>query len=182
MGRVLLIDQDNVLADFEKELYRRILERFPEIPLKPLEQHKEFYFSANYNKKFRGEIISVMNEKGFILSLPPVEGGLLAIKEMLSLGMDVRICTAPLSNSRYCAMEKYEWVSRHLGSEWKNRVILSEDKTFVRGAILVDDKPVISGAMEPEWEHVVFDQPYNRHITNLRRLVGWENWKNILLS
>ncbi|MCT7149596.1 hypothetical protein M1196_23400, partial [Salmonella enterica subsp. enterica serovar Oranienburg] len=61
-------------------------------------------------------------------------------------------------------------------------MIITTDKTLVRGDILIDDKPVISGEL-PEystgtnharsWEHVIFDQSYNRHITNRRRILDW---------
>jgi 5'-nucleotidase len=34
---------------------------------------------------------------------------------------------------------------------------------LVRGDILVDDKPVVSGSLRPEWVHVLHDRPYNRN-------------------
>jgi hypothetical protein len=40
-----------------------------------------------------------------------------------------------------------------------NRVILTHDKTLVRGDVLIDDKPGITGNMIPAWKHLVFDSP-----------------------
>jgi 5'-nucleotidase len=71
------------------------------------------------------------------------------------------------------------WIRHHLGQEFAERTILTRDKTLVRGTILIDDKPSVSGVMQPEWEHVLFDQPYNRKVTNRRRL-NWSNYREIL--
>lgn len=48
-----------------------------------------------------------------------------------------------------CVLEKYDWVDYYLGREWIRKIILTKDKTLVRGKILVDDRPRISGAMKP---------------------------------
>lgn len=185
MSRIWLVDQDNVLADFDGELYRRMQTRFPEIPSIPFEKRTHFFLSEEYAEVYRDRIKSIKFEKGFILSLPPIEGGLQALQDMLSLGIDVRICTSPLahySGYEHCFLEKYEWVERYLGSEWIERVILTRDKTLTKGEFLIDDKPEISGVCKPEWEHVVFDQPYNWNIKDKRRLLGWRNWQQVLLK
>ena len=78
-----------------------------------------------------------------------------------------------------CVLEKYHWVSEHLGPDWINNIILTRDKTIVRGDILIDDIPEPKGIEKPEWEHVLFDSPYNRHITGKRRMT-WDNWRSIL--
>jgi 5'-nucleotidase len=57
-------------------------------------------------------------------------------------------------------------------------VILTRDKTLVRGDILVDDKPTIAGLATPLWRHILFDQPYNRHFPTLR--LNWFTWREIL--
>ncbi len=84
--------------------------------------------------------------KGFILGLPPIEGGLQAVKDMLSSGIDVRICTSPFahySGHEHSFFEKYEWIEKNLGSDWVERVILTRDKTLVRGEFLIDDKIIL---------------------------------------
>ena len=65
---------------------------------------------------------------------------------------------------------------------WVDRIILTRDKTLVRGDILLDDAPLAKGSsLEPVWEHVYFDQPYNRPGASdadpsRRRLVAWKDW------
>ncbi|CAD7973013.1 unnamed protein product [Amoebophrya sp. A25] len=105
-------------------------------------------------------------EEGFFRNLPPMKGAVQALKAMLTKGYDVFLCTSPVSFSRYCAQEKWEWVRAYLGEHWLDRMILSRDKTAVRGDILIDDKPHITGRFPiPLWTHVVFDAPYNRVAT-----------------
>ena len=58
-------------------------------------------------------------------------------------------------------------------------MIVTRDKTVVAGDVLVDDKPSVDGVGIPSWEHVVFDQPYNRG-TEGRRLVSWRDWRRVL--
>jgi 5'-nucleotidase len=72
-------------------------------------------------------------------------------------------------------------VGEHLGPEWVPRTYIGLDKTRIQADFLVDDRPDITGVYRPTWEHVVFDRPYNRHITTHRRLT-WLNWKRVLLA
>jgi 5'-nucleotidase len=78
-------------------------------------------------------------------------------------------------------LEKYEWVDQHLGLAWVDRIVLTRDKTLVNGDILIDDRPQIEGAAKPTWEHVLYDQPYNRSETGKRRLT-WANWRTVLFG
>ena len=66
-----------------------------------------------------------------------------------------------------------------LGNDWIRNIILTNDKTVVKADILIDDKPVITGVENPEWEHIIFDQPYNRQIKDKRR-IDWGNWKSVI--
>ena len=99
--------------------------------------------------------------------------------EMESMGLEVFICTSPLSNYQNCVLEKFEWVENHLGSKWVSRIILTKDKTLVKADYIIDDKPNITGVEEsPSWEHILYDCPYNREIN--KRRITWANWKSIL--
>ena len=141
---LILLDQDNVLADFESGFRRHWRGRFGE-------------------------------------SLPPMPGAVEAAHALLAAGHDMRICTAPVNQYRYCAGEKIAWVEQHLGAEWTRRVIIAKDKTWVRGDILIDDKPTIEGSLPPLWQHRLYDAPHNRHL-NVPRIV-WtqpETWADLL--
>ncbi len=95
-------------------------------------------------------------------------------------GHEVFICTAPLSHYESCVLEKYEWTERYLGIEWTKRIILTRDKTLVKGDFLIDDKPEITGIITPVWEHIIYDKPYNRSVTSKKRLTDLRDWKSVL--
>ena len=178
--QVVLVDMDGVLANYEKGFLDIWRKRFPDAVWKPLETRTTFQIEDDYPEWHRAKIWDIFLEKGFFRNLEPIPGSKEAMKEMAQ-GSDyqVFICTAPLSGAEYCIPEKYEWVEEHLGKDFVKRIILTKDKTLVRGKFLIDDKPEITGLLTPEWEQLMFDQPYNRHIT-AKRHINWSNWKEIL--
>ena len=175
---IVLVDQDGPLADFEGGFSEKWRKKFPKRIFVSHDQRKSFEIYENYPKPLWKAIKRIYYAKGFILNLQPIEGSIEALKTMLALGHDVRICTSPLSN-KYSIGEKWLWVEKHLGAKFAKRLIITKDKTLVKGALLIDDKPVISGICQPEWEHIIFDAPYNKEIPDKRR-VNWQNWREVL--
>jgi 5'-nucleotidase len=176
---LILIDQDGPLADFETGFLDTWREKYPEEFYISVAQRTDFYIREQYPEEFRQQVDEIYNAAGFYRNLPPTPGCIQALNDMIELGLDVRICTAPLSRYENCVLEKYQWVEQHLGREFTRRMILTKDKTIVRGNYLIDDKPLIEGSHIPEWEHIVFDCPYNRDGIKNRRL-DWGNWREIL--
>lgn len=176
----ILIDQDGVLADFDTAFHSAwVALRHPHPALAPAAR-RSFYVRDDYPAHLRETVEHIYTSPGFIRDLPPIPGAIDAVKELLELSHDVRICTSPLNQYRHCVPEKYEWVERYFGSEFVNsRMIVTKDKTLVHGDLLVDDKPEVTGARQPEWLHVVYDQPYNRHVRGAR--MTWANWRDVLL-
>ncbi len=175
---IILVDQDGVLANYQKRLLEIWREEHPEKIWIPIEELTEHDTDKNYPPEYHNllEEISIRNK--FFGSLEPIAGGKVALEHLLALGHDVRICTAPKRNHRYCVPEKFAWVEEHLGKKWAERIILTRDKTLVHGDILIDDKPNITGIATPTWKHIFYDQPYNR-AHNGQRLT-WENYQEVL--
>lgn len=175
----VLVDQDSTIADTNARLQQLCQERFPELKLLPFEQHTNFYFEEHYPEPWKGKIHELFLEKGFFLDLPLLPGAKEALKELLTLGKNPFICTKPFHGAEYCEEEKRAWSEINLGREWLDRIVIVPDKTVVPGKLLIDDQPEIGGKQTPSWEHVLYDQPYNRHITGKRRL-NWQNWRQVL--
>lgn len=95
--------------------------------------------------------------------------------------LNVLIVTTPPFGNPTCVQHKYEWVARHVGREWVSRTIIAYDKIAVSGAVLIDDKPRITGSMEPSWEHLLFSRPYNRYVESVPRFEKWEDWRQSVL-
>ena len=177
---IILIDQDGVLADFEHAFLAAWRERHPDIAPVAYEDRKSFNLLEDYPPELRRKAEAIYTAPGFIRELPPVPGAIEAFEELLALGMDLRICTAPLRQYENCVAEKFQWVERHLGRAATERIVMTRDKTLVRGDLLIDDKPRVEGAVaRPSWRHIVYDAPYNRHVADRPRMT-WANWRSAL--
>ncbi|MBU2561544.1 MAG: 5'-3'-deoxyribonucleotidase [Nanoarchaeota archaeon] len=179
--KIVLFDQDDVLADFQGELLCRWMALHPDKPYVKLDELVMFRPEEQYPPEYRPLVRDIFHAPGFFRDLPPVPGGLDALLEISARGHDVFICTAPLVDYENCVKEKYEWIDHHLGREWTSKIILTKDKTLVHGDHLIDDNPDIRGAATPSWEHIIYDMPYNRHINHKRRLSWDSDWRSVLL-
>lgn len=176
---LLLLDQDDVLADFEQGFHDAWNTRNSALcPALPLAARQSFYVRDDYPSAHRSAVEAVYTEPGFYRSLSPVAGAIEAVRALLVLGHDVRICTSPLNQWRHCVPEKYEWVEQHQGANFVQRMIVTKDKTVIHGDVLVDDKPCVTGTCPPSWRHIIFDQPYNRQAVGPR--MTWDSWQAVL--
>lgn len=176
---IILLDQDDVLADYNGGFLKLWRARYPNEFYVPLYQRKSFDATFDYPANLKDKMRSIYLAPGFVRGLPPMDGAIRAVRYLVSCGHDVRICTAPLTKYENCVLEKYQWVEIHLGREFTRKLILTKDKTLVRSDLLIDDKPEILGAVDPTWEHVLFEQSYNRQVVGKRR-INWYNYRSIL--
>jgi 5'-nucleotidase len=173
---------DSVIVDWDGAFKERWIEKHPE-DADLITNRKEFEFEKNFPPEKQKEIIEIMTSPGYYYSMKPFPGVIKALKEIVDAGYDVRICTAPdLRCAPSCAAEKFQWVNDNLGPEWMARLIITRDKTHVKGKLLVDDKPYVTGTGIPSWEHVRFSAPYNLSLTDRKRLSSWSEWREVLLD
>ena len=125
-------------------------------------------------REFREQARALFHAEGFFLGLPPMAGGVAALHALVAKGYRVFLCTSPVTTSAHCAGEKFEWVRKHLGPSWVPRIIITSDKTAVRGDVLIDDKPKIVGAHFPAWQQLMFDAPYNLKCAPAARIGCWD--------
>lgn len=185
----ILVDMDQVLCDFESSFLEKYQQKYPNEQFIPLNDRSTFYIADQYEKLGKGvadKARSIWNAEGFFLALPPIEGAIEAVKEMSKMeDVDVFICTSPLTFYKYCLQEKFQWVEKHLGEDWINRLVITKDKTVVNGDVLIDDRPRIWGSCDPpSWKQVLFSTPYNRSIDlqGRKRLDSWTggHWQEIV--
>jgi 5'-nucleotidase len=178
---VILVDQDGVVAAWGTG-YGRSLDRFGEAAARiPRHADQRSFNLHDGLTPDESEIVRrVMVEREFYLHLPVIDGAIAALHGMVEKGHDVRIVTSPWIDNPTCASDKLTWIAEHFGRAWADRVVITTDKTLVRGDYLIDDKPEVTGSQEPTWEHVWFTQPYNVELTGRRRLNDWNDWEQIL--
>ena len=180
-NKIILVDLDGPLADLESEFLRRWREKFPTEFFIPLEQRRTFFLNDEYPEHLRKEASLIIASDGFFASLSPVTNSVSSIKEMASSGNNVVVCTSDIYMSPTSLADKRAWVQKHLGHDFAKTMIFTRDKTLIRGNYLIDDKPEITGLLVPHWEHIIFDQPFNRNIINKARIKqDWLNWRKIL--
>lgn len=177
---LILLDQDGVLADFERGFRDAWAAHYGDrMPALAPSARKSFRLTDDYPPHLADAVRSIYEAQGFYRNLPPMPGALAGVRALLEEGHDVRICTSPLTAWRNCVPEKYEWVEQHLGADFLQRLIVTKDKTLVRGHVLVDDKPRIEGAEVPHWCHVIFDAPYNASVAGVR--MTWHTWREMII-
>jgi 5'-nucleotidase len=174
---ILLVDMDDVIANTELGFHQKLEVSFPQIAQIAPEQRTCFDFEEQYPLEV---VQQITHAPGYFASLPPVPGAIDALRAISASGIEVKICTSPLLGSPTCASEKLAWVKRLLGSAWQERLIITRDKTIVRGDILIDDKPELKGCATPTWEHVIFSRPWNQQVKSKRRLESWEFWRSVV--
>ena len=177
--KIILVDMDDVLANFEKGFLEKWKNKFPHHPHVPLIGRTTFHIEDDYPDELEKEIRSIFSAPGFFENLDMIPGGKEALVKMEALGHTALICTNPISKYENCVLEKYHWVSKNLGYRWTKKMIVTKDKTLIYGDILIDDKPEPVGLRKPVWKHVLFDAPHNKSVKNKLRIT-WDNWEKIL--
>jgi len=187
-SNIILIDMDNTIADFDGEVVKRFTLRHPgqRALTTGQETRTNWGIAKDVGGKHHDEIAEIYGTPGFTEALPAIPGAIAALKEMLAEGYDVRLCTSPLMRAPHGAGEKIVWAAKMLGQEWMRRIVISSDKTIVRGAVLVDDKIDVTGTQQPEWEHLVFSRPYHAHhadsLSGRHILRSWADWRSVFAS
>jgi 5'-nucleotidase len=180
---IILIDLDGPLADLEGEFLTRWKKKYPGELFVPFEERKNFFLNDDYPEHLRKQAADILEASGFFADLAPVTGGIDAMKKMVAAGHKVVMCTSDIYMNKTGLADKRAWVEKHLGRDLAKTMIFTRDKTLVRGDYLIDDKPTITGALTPEWKHIIFDQPFNRNSgAALRIKMDWSNWEEILVA
>lgn len=176
---VILVDMDGVLVDFDAG-FRKVWNNRSVI-----HREESYYMERCVGAEHYKEAELLEHTAGFFESLPPMKGALHAINEMERDGLLVLIVSSPILTSFHCAQEKINWIRRHLGERWLDKVVLCTDKSAVRGDLLIDDKPL--DRMAPygkhttaSWKQIVFDAPYNRQL-KIPRLLKWSEWRSVVV-
>lgn len=129
MKKILYIDMDGVIVDFESGINNLTLE-------------EKKCFEGRYSKC--PNIFSKMD---------PIENALESV-EALSDIFDVYILSSPSWGNPTAWSDKYEWIHKHLPF-MERKLILSSQKHLNRGEYIIDDR-TSNGVSEFQGEHIHF--------------------------
>jgi 5'-nucleotidase len=125
---ILLVDQDDVLADF-------IGAAANSIRLNPAIKFPQCQYK-------------------FFENLKPIDDAIESINKLKEY-YDVCILTRPSVFNPLCYTEKRVWIEMFLGFDTCRNLILACDKTMVMGDYLIDDN-IQTGRFKPTWKHIHF--------------------------
>lgn len=111
--QLVFVDMDDVLCDFSGE-YRRMRELQP-------------------------EVVYPQSIAGFFESLPPILDAVESVNE-LRKHYRVIILSAPSTRNPLSYTEKRLWIEAQFGYEVTKKLILSPDKSLLKGDFLIDDR------------------------------------------
>ncbi|QIN54222.1 putative 5'(3')-deoxyribonucleotidase [Cedratvirus kamchatka] len=144
------IDLDGVVFDFNGRMLVEFAKR--EIYFSSVEEMQRQIPKDNnlilLHRKIRAE-------KGFFRNLDLLPGALEYIS-LLRQKYDVYFVSTPELTNPTCCEDKLHGIASTFGSELLCKTIFTNDKTLVRMDVLIDDKEVITGCVEPCFVHIYF--------------------------
>lgn len=81
-----------------------------------------------------------MYEPGFFFKLKPIDGALVAVRQLIALGYDVQILSQPVADSPCSYTEKVQWIGIHF-PDLIYKINLTQNKGQFIGDYLIDDNP-----------------------------------------
>ncbi len=169
---IMLLDLDGVLADFDTG-FKALWEAYKgnDIPALEPALRRHFRIVDDYPAHVQPEVEQVIQRSGFYAALPPMPGAIEAVQHFTIEGYSLWICSSLPSGNNQAAADKLTWIRHHLGASMLKRVIFTADKTLIQAHLLIDDCPNVQGIRKPDWQQVLFNQPYNK-LSSLPRI----NW------
>jgi 5'(3')-deoxyribonucleotidase len=70
----------------------------------------------------------------------PLPGALDGVRSLIGMGHDVWIATKPPTGIPHAYADKVAWILEYL-PELKRKIVLTHDKSLLRGDVLIDDRP-----------------------------------------
>jgi 5'-nucleotidase len=170
---ILLIDIDGTIRDVWASYRALALYVAPDLVL-PEKGPRTYEFLEEYEDHSRyQQLFDLWHKKYLFSSAEPYPMAVEAVKYLQSRPeFEVFLVTQPMYGSETAHSENADWVRWCFGRDWEVRLIQTWDRTLIQADALIDDKPEITGLMPPTWDHVIFDQPYNRHIDKTR-IMDW---------
>lgn len=155
--KILYIDMDGVIADFDKGL-----EFFdPEINIA--------YTDNELLRNRRVDEICETNDHIFHI-LPPVENAVVSVSALFKR-YEVYFLSTPMWNVPHSFTGKRIWIEKHFGDMASKRLILTHRKDLNKGEYLIDDR-LLNGVEDFSGTHIHFRSP---------QFPDWEAVLNYLL-
>jgi 5'-nucleotidase len=161
----ILFDCDDVITDFLGTLLKEYNKR------KGTNLHKTEFRSWNLldAPDVDQDIINIFHEPGFFEKVPPKGHSVDVIQQLIeSTRYDVYVVTACSSVEELA--EKRYWFQHMIPSFNTNRIIMCNEKSLVRGDLIVDDKVANLDQCAPYMKCILYSMPTNKGDKTYRRI------------
>ena len=151
--QIILIDLDNTVANWNQHLQDKLSKQDIHINI----FNRKYYDIYKSFPKYTQQIKNIIDKKGFYKELKPIQYSIQTIQQLMQHNT-VFFVTSPPKHNSWSFYEKVEWVQKYFNTK---NIIITYDKTLVKGDILIDDKPTIEGCTNKDYKHIIYKQSYN---------------------
>lgn len=187
---VILIDMDDVLAEFTGEWLRRYNLDYSDTIT--AEVFDGWDATKHVKPECGNKIFEYFKAPGIYRHLEPKPGSQEVVQELIDLGAEVLIVTdSPMGctfgaenwNGSNPTDDKRAWLLEHFPMISPDNVIVARKKWYVHGDILIDDKPAtIEKFQELNRKIIAMEMPYNRKTPAHLRAKSWTDVREILMN
>lgn len=124
MKKILYIDMDGVIADFNQGVIQLQEEKYSHKTFLSWDQTADFICDKHPN---------------LFENLPPIEGAIATVEKLFEI-YDVYFLSTPVWRNPKSYQGKRIWIEKHFGEKSKKRLILTHRKDLQIGDYLVDDR------------------------------------------
>lgn len=158
----VLMDMDGVIADFDEQFFTRAIESGWSFDIEHRSHQVSRWLTDHMpHKHEKKQAWKMLGSGGWFRNLPVIEGSKQGMYELDKLA-DIWICTKPLDSDPTCLQDKRDWVAQHF-PKFKNKLIITPDKSLIKGAVLLDDAPKMHWLETAEWKPLIYSHPFNSH-------------------
>lgn len=182
----ILIDVDNVLADFTTMYLRLVRSRIGrELPEDFVVDCWDHARACGLTPEEEAEVDAALAIRGLARMMDPLPGAVEGVKALLAEGLEVHFVTAPFLKSPTWDHDRRTWLLEHFGDVGK-RVTFTHDKYLVDGLLLIDDNPrncfeyVSYTAARAERAAIMWAQPHNKNEKLRDRVTRLNTWEAVL--
>lgn len=170
----ILLDQDQVLAKWVEKVLRWYNEDY-KTNFTAADVTDYWAMEKILGPQGRDFIRSCIRYPDFYNDLEPVEGAIEGVKKLIDDGHDVVIVSAVPRCGGISYHGKCHWLREYMPYFKLDNFIACSRKDVVLGDVLLDDAGHnIEKYMKTGRMAVLFDQPWNQHVTDFtRRAKGW---------
>ena len=172
----LLIDQDDVLAEYIKEVTRVYNEKYD------TNITMEMCNNWNLHEVFGERIETVMHDPEIFRNLEPTKDAIEVFTRMYFSGLfEMYIVTAAQAGS---VEAKHEWINNYLPFFPEEHIIICRKKSMIKGDYLLDDgMHNIEAFGSSGGTPIIYNRAHNLEFdTEYKRVSGWIEFERLILE